>query len=167
MKLLYNMSFILHSFYSQVEEAKKILTPPTEEVCIETDQNFGTLLSTASQYDSNAVDSSTEMFEDSKFLVTTQISPLSENPKIAASENVDISMPLLECKVKQLLKVLHVCLRYKDSTGRNLPEKLDFFGKTLLGQTSISGFEETLINSTRSAGFYLDVSQSIIFLSSQ
>jgi len=139
------------------EEAKKFPIPPTEEVCIETDQNFGTLHSTASQYDSSVVDSSTEMFEDPKLLAVSQnLPPLDNHHQSAILDPTDISMPVLESKMKQLLKVLHVCLRYKDSTGRNLPEKLDFFGKTLLGQTSICGFEETLINSTRSAGFYLD-----------
>ena len=35
-------------------------------------------------------------------------------------------------------------LRYADTTGSALPVNVDFFGKTLLGQTSITGFEHTL-----------------------
>ena len=37
----------------------------------------------------------------------------------------------------KLLKVLHVCSRYEQSVGKSLPPSVDFFGKTLLGMTSI------------------------------
>lgn len=39
--------------------------------------------------------------------------------------------------LRKLLKVLHVCSRYQQSTGKPLPSSIDFFGKTLLGMTSI------------------------------
>lgn len=39
--------------------------------------------------------------------------------------------------LKKLLKVLHVCARYQRCTGKQLPDTIDFFGKTLLGMTSI------------------------------
>ena len=42
-----------------------------------------------------------------------------------------------EKPLKKLLKVLHVCARYERCTGKPLPESIDFFGKTLLGMTSI------------------------------
>ena len=37
----------------------------------------------------------------------------------------------------KLLKVLHVCSRYQQCTKKPLPSSIDFFGKTLLGLTSI------------------------------
>jgi len=63
---------------------------------------------------------------------------------------------LLDAQMKKLLKALHVYLRYGDTTQSTLPVNVDFFGKTLLGQTSISGFDHTLQGSLRSAGYYVN-----------
>jgi len=84
--------------------------------------------------------------------------PVAVQDPVIAKEPSSKDLSILDSKVRKLLKTLHVCLRYRETTSKPLPEKVDFFGKTLLGQTSISGFEETLNNSTKSAGFYLDVS---------
>ncbi len=64
----------------------------------------------------------------------------------------------LDEKLAKFLKVLHVYQRYKDLTGNNVPDTVDFFGRTLLGQTTISGFSDTLNHSLRVANFYLHVS---------
>lgn len=58
----------------------------------------------------------------------------------------------------KLLKVLHVYTSYSRVTGAPLPQNLDYFGKTLLGLTSVAGFAQTLQLSRRSAQLYLDVS---------
>lgn len=81
---------------------------------------------------------------------TTSSSSSSSNPEAVAL--------ILEASVHKLLKVFHVCLKYKDVTGRSLPSNVDFFGKTLAGQTSIAPFEEALSGSLRCAGVYLSVS---------
>lgn len=67
-------------------------------------------------------------------------------------------MKLLETPLKKVLKLLHVCARYETKTGRPLPPTVDFFGKALLGMTSIRSFPETLDASLRSASYYLNVS---------
>jgi hypothetical protein len=67
-------------------------------------------------------------------------------------------LKLLETPLKKILKALHVCARYDQTTGRVLPPTVDFFGKALLGMTSIRSFPETLDMSLRSAGYYLNVS---------
>jgi hypothetical protein len=134
----------------------------TGEVCIETDQNFSTLLSTASQYEETEVAGELKEIVENVALsatvtiVETPVSTQNQEP-VTAKETFSIDLSVLDSKVRKLLKTLHVCLRYKETTSNPLPEKIDFFGKTLLGQTSISGFEDTLNNSTKSAGFYLDV----------
>lgn len=43
-------------------------------------------------------------------------------------------------------------------TGNELPPDIVYFGKCLMGETSISGFKETLQQSARNAELYLDVS---------
>jgi hypothetical protein len=60
--------------------------------------------------------------------------------------------------ISKLLKVLHVYTSYQLKTDRVIPPPLDYFGKTLLGLTSIAGFGPTLQLSVRSASIYLDVS---------
>lgn len=139
----------------------------TGEVCIETDQNFSTLLSTASQYEeTELIGESKEIVENVALsaTVTNVETPVSTQiqESVTAKETLLIDLSVLDSKVRKLLKTLHVCLRYKETTSKPLPEKIDFFGKTLLGQTSISGFEDTLNNSTKSAGFYLDVRFMIV-----
>ena len=67
-------------------------------------------------------------------------------------------MKLLEIPLKKILKALHVHARYELKTGKPLPVTVDFFGKALLGMTSIRPFPDTLDASLRSAGLYLHVS---------
>lgn len=57
-----------------------------------------------------------------------------------------------------LLKVFHVHSKYKSTTGRDLPDIVSFFGMSLLGITSIQGFEKTLQQSRQYALQYVDVS---------
>lgn len=64
----------------------------------------------------------------------------------------------VEQAVRKLLKVFHVCMKYGSITGQPLPANVDFFGKTLLGQTSIAGFDVALEGSLRTLGIYLNVS---------
>jgi hypothetical protein len=59
---------------------------------------------------------------------------------------------------RKLLKALHVCARYEPSMRKPLPANVDFFGKSLLGLTSISGFSDTLSGALRSVGYYVNVS---------
>ena len=61
-----------------------------------------------------------------------------------------------EHHVLKLLKVLHVYARYRAITGDLLPEYVDFFGKTLMGETSIKKSHDTVLGSLRSALNYLD-----------
>lgn len=51
--------------------------------------------------------------------------------------NASIVLEQSEKLLKKLLKVLHVCARYQRCSGKQLPDTIDFFGKTLLGMTSI------------------------------
>jgi hypothetical protein len=63
-----------------------------------------------------------------------------------------------EVVARRLLKAVHVYTSYHSVTRRVLPAGIDFFGKTLLGLTSVAGFAPTLQQSLRSASLYLDVS---------
>ena len=66
--------------------------------------------------------------------------------------------------ITKLLRALHVYERYKDVTSKQLPDTVDFFGKTLLGLTSITSFQDTLNNSLRVANFFLHVSDTTIII---
>lgn len=77
-------------------------------------------------------------------------------PTVAPVETVpDFSdfQATLQLKIHKLLKLFHVCARYPTN---KLPADVNFFGKCLLGETSITGFSETLLESTRKAELYLD-----------
>lgn len=117
------------------------------------------MLSTASQCEESECTSALKVENAAPAVVEIETPVAVQDPVIA---NQPLS--ILDSKVRKLLKTLHVCLRYRETTSKPLPEKVDFFGMTLLGQTSISGFEETLNNSTKSAGFYLDVSKMHLIL---
>ena len=63
----------------------------------------------------------------------------------------------------KLLKALHVCLNYTSrvqsstkDTSIKVPDEVDYFGKLLLGQTSLSGFEDTLKISLQCAHLFLE-----------
>ena len=64
----------------------------------------------------------------------------------------------VEKSTSRLLKALHVFRRYTDYTGCKLPDEVELFGMALLGQTTVSSFEERLAQSVRTASLYLDVS---------
>lgn len=66
--------------------------------------------------------------------------------------------------IERLIKALHVYERYTHVTSQPLPDTVMYFGRTLLGLTSISSFQDTLNNSIRVAGFYLHVSLITIHL---
>jgi hypothetical protein len=68
------------------------------------------------------------------------------------------SVELRDRAIEKIFKALHVCSRYKEVTGKDLPENVDFFGKSLLGLTSIRGFGFTLAETLRSVQVFLDVS---------
>jgi hypothetical protein len=68
----------------------------------------------------------------------------------------------------KLLKLFHVCSRYTSlSEGNVLPADINYFGKCLLGETSIDCFSKTLNQSVRNAELYLDVSHSHLDLPSR
>lgn len=87
-----------------------------------------------------------------QYAVSTMTEPDAE---VSRQHEVDHRLDLEE-KVNKLVKALHVYQRYKEVTGRNLPDNVDFFGRTLLGLTTISGFSDTLQHSTRVTGYYLN-----------
>ncbi len=111
---------------------------------------------------------STETLSIEQLTISTQSEPVSardsttqatEAPPAPIVQIVTVdAAAAVEAGVRRLLKVFHVCLKYTGVTGKPLPVNLDFFGKTLLGQTSISGFEDALNGSLRSVGLYLNVS---------
>lgn len=84
----------------------------------------------------------------------------SETTTPTTTSNQDIKSDFyvkhLQNQIFKLLQVLHVCARYTSTTGQPLPPDVEFFGMSLLGKTSISGFQDTLLQSTRSALLYLD-----------
>ena len=57
----------------------------------------------------------------------------------------------------KLLLVLHVCAKYSSITGKSLPDEVDFFGKNLLGLTSLTRFSEALAQALRGVKIYIDV----------
>lgn len=101
------------------------------------------------------VETNTDAQQQDNVAVSTMTEPVSEASKVhdEASRRAE-----LEEKTAKLLKALHVYQRYKDVTTRNLPDTVDFFGRTLLGLTTISAFQGTLQHSARAAGYYLNVS---------
>lgn len=69
-----------------------------------------------------------------------------------------VYMHIVEENMFKLLKALHVASRYGALKGK-LPADVDYFGKSILGLTSIHGFGDTLMHSMRNVGIYLDVSR--------
>ena len=60
--------------------------------------------------------------------------------------------------LKRILKALHICTHYQKCLGKPLPPTVDFFGKSLLGMTSILKFPGTLDYSVHCAENYINVS---------
>ena len=104
---------------------------------------------------------STDAFTDSGAVKTagTQGSMKSE----AGGSNRAAIQRAVEKSTTRLLKALHVFRRYTDYTGCKLPDEVELFGMSLLGQITVSSFEDRLAQSVRTAGLYLDVSV-ILFL---
>lgn len=63
---------------------------------------------------------------------------------------------LVNAQVQKLLRTLHVCSRYQAITDTPLPADVDYFGKCLLGQTSLGDFQDALQQSVRNASLFLD-----------
>merc|ERR1711991_447090 len=63
---------------------------------------------------------------------------------------------IIEANTSKLLKALHVFRRYSDYTGQKLPDEVELFGMSLLGQITVSGFNDRLEKSVRTASCYLD-----------
>ena len=80
------------------------------------------------------------------------------NEKDVPKENLKNDQIL--SKIKKLLKALHIFYNHKGSNTNNskLPDEIELFGLTLLGQTYLGNFEDRLANSVRIAQLYLDVS---------
>jgi hypothetical protein len=80
------------------------------------------------------------------------------NEKDVPKENLKNDQIL--SKIKKLLKALHIFYNHKGSNSNNakLPDEIELFGLTLLGQTYLGNFEDRLKNSVRIAQLYLDVS---------
>ena len=83
-------------------------------------------------------------------------------PEPAHTEDLKQEMGELLMK---LLRGLHVCARYTATTGKKLPDELDYFGEVVLGQTVTLGtdFTSNLAQSVRQAGFFLYVRFNIAF----
>ncbi len=88
---------------------------------------------------------------------TTPSSP--ETTSSPTSLAPEAYLPYVENSLKQVLTMLHLCAKYEHLSGKKLPLEVDFFGKSILGMTSILSFHDTIAQSTRMAGLYLDVSR--------
>jgi len=101
---------------------------------------------------------STDAFTDSSAVKTagTQASMKNE----AGGSNKAAIQRAVEKSTSRLLKALHVFRRYTDYTGCKLPDEVELFGMSLLGQITVSSFEDRLAQSVRTAGLYLDPVES-------
>jgi len=99
---------------------------------------------------------STETMRIEQFSESTQCEiatePLPEN-----TEDPSVFLPIIELKLKKILKALHVCARYEQlkGVGEKLPHDINYFYESILGRTSLGGFTETLDSSLRIVGYYL------------
>lgn len=131
----------------EVEE--KVEVQETEEPVVEEQENIVN--------DTVAAETNTELdfqLRVVQYAVSTMTEPDAETVKANEAKK----RQEFEDKISKLLKALHVYQRYKDVTTRNLPDTVDFFGRTLLGLTTISGFQDTLNHSNKVATYYLNVS---------
>eukprot|EP01041_Mallomonas_annulata_P008533 gene8533-17600_t len=144
----------------------KLLVPSTQNIQTETD--------TAT--DKETVSSSTQSELQSSTDASNQTLPLETETVTVSTPLVPPAQPYIQLltppapvdpnfliehvqdQILRLLKTLHVCSRYTSTTGRPLPPDIDYFGMSLLGKTSITGFQETLLQSVRYGRLYLDVS---------
>eukprot|EP01031_Cornospumella_fuschlensis_P046368 gene46368-56779_t len=102
------------------------------------------------------VQTATDAVEQAAVSTMTESAEAESNGSAEKKEGEAAGVVDLEAPVRKLLKALHVYERYKSVTGQSLPENVDFFGKSLLGLTSIGAFNDSLSNSTRYALLYLD-----------
>lgn len=71
---------------------------------------------------------------------------------------------LIQSKLHKIFKALHVCQLYQQITGEELPISVQYFGNSILGLTSITGFKDTLNQSLRDVYLYIDVSLWVVFI---
>lgn len=146
------------------QDAEKPVEVAVEEVPSETkEEGVNTAVESTHEEKSFSMDveTNTEELETSPKFTMTE--PVAEVPPPAP---VTVYLPdpaAIELALRKILKVLHVYQRYQSVTTNSLPESVDFFGKTLLGLTSITPFYETLNSSLKSSAKYLDVSQHRFF----
>eukprot|EP00599_Poterioochromonas_sp_BG-1_P015958 CAMPEP_0173157972 /NCGR_PEP_ID=MMETSP1105-20130129/16001_1 /TAXON_ID=2985 /ORGANISM="Ochromonas sp., Strain BG-1" /LENGTH=744 /DNA_ID=CAMNT_0014075655 /DNA_START=50 /DNA_END=2284 /DNA_ORIENTATION=+ len=129
----------------EVEE--KVEVQETEEPVVEEQENVVN--------DTVVAETNTELdfqLRVVQYAVSTMTEPDAETVKANEAKK----RQEFEDKISKLLKALHVYQRYKDVTTRNLPDTVDFFGRTLLGLTTISGFQDTLNHSNKVATYYLN-----------
>lgn len=142
------------------EEAVKTVQPepvsqPTETVTV-VEEVEETLPVTES------VEVATHTEETEQLVASTMTEPEEEVEVPPPQPQVDLKA-FLEVSLERFVKALHVYERYENVTSNPLPDNVSYFGKTLLGLTSISSFQETVNNSLRTATFYLDVSGTFYF----
>lgn len=101
---------------------------------------------------------STDVFTDSSAMKTAGTQASMKN-EVAGSNKASIQRAV-EKSTSRLLKALHVFRRYTDYTGCKLPDEVELFGMSLLGQITVSSFEDRLAQSVRTAGLYLDPVES-------
>ena len=93
---------------------------------------------------------------------TTQVDVVETFHESTQSDHAPVAQvnieEILDEKLNRLAKALHVYSKYHDVTGKNLPTNVSFFGSSLLGLTSITGFNDTLLLSLRFINLYLNVS---------
>ena len=68
--------------------------------------------------------------------------------------------------LRRLMEVFHVCANYEArvTDGSFLPAEVDYFGKSLLGQTSVLGYADTLNKSCEAVSQYLAKSDTEIIM---
>lgn len=137
------------------EEAVKTVQPepvsqPTETVTV-VEEVEETLPVTES------VEVATHTEATEQLVASTMTEPEEEVEVPPPQPQVDLKA-FLEVSLERFVKALHVYERYENVTSNPLPDNVSYFGKTLLGLTSISSFQETVNNSLRTATFYLNVS---------
>lgn len=66
----------------------------------------------------------------------------------------------IEDRLRNLLLAIHVAANYTKTTGRKLPDQVEYFGTSILGRASVSDFTKTVEKSLRMAGLYIWVSAS-------
>lgn len=105
------------------------------------------------------IDSSTVTHEVELTTNSTQCEQ-QDNDTASASDTVNAVIDyseVLRGHLIKLLKLFHVCSRYSNlSGGIPLPADINYFGKCLLGETTLDSFTKALNQSVKNAELYLD-----------